>query len=232
MDIIKRLNGPDLVVKFQKYFGVWPREGFSGNTGKDSHENTNGHVHANGTTKTDTTITNGCKNLVLNGTLNGCTNGFVVSNGKSTENGHTPQSNGVRARNVANGVSNGNISVVPNGTHNPVEVEQMDKEARKDKFKTDEYVITNKFFYYLFHFGANLGNEIFYITFYPFWIWNIDGFVGRRVCIFWALFMYLGQATKDILKIPRYILVQMDVLYKLLIAFEKCPSSWRSQSRV
>lgn len=67
----------------------------------------------------------------------------------------------------------------------------------------DDYIITNKFLYYLFHFGANLGNEIFYIIFFPCWFWNIDGFVGRRLCIFWCIFMYVGQALKDIIKIPR-----------------------------
>lgn len=67
----------------------------------------------------------------------------------------------------------------------------------------DGYVVRNLFLYHLFHFGANLGNEIFYIMFFPFWFWNIDGFVGRRVCIFWCCFMYIGQALKDIIKIPR-----------------------------
>ena len=66
-----------------------------------------------------------------------------------------------------------------------------------------EYTITNRFFYYIFHFAANLGNEIFYITFFPFWFWNIDGYVGRRVAVFWCAFMYLGQATKDIVRWPR-----------------------------
>lgn len=67
----------------------------------------------------------------------------------------------------------------------------------------DGYVVRNLFLYHLFHFGANLGNEIFYVMFFPFWFWNIDGFVGRRVCIFWCCFMYIGQALKDIIKIPR-----------------------------
>ena len=66
-----------------------------------------------------------------------------------------------------------------------------------------DYVITNKILHYIFEFGASLGNEMFYITFFPFWFWNIDGYVGRRVCMFWCLFMYLGQATKDIVKWPR-----------------------------
>lgn len=65
------------------------------------------------------------------------------------------------------------------------------------------YIVKYKTLDYIFHFGACLGNEVFYITFFPFWIWNVDSFVGRRVCLFWALFMYLGQATKDIIKWPR-----------------------------
>ncbi|ESN92334.1 hypothetical protein HELRODRAFT_122845, partial [Helobdella robusta] len=63
--------------------------------------------------------------------------------------------------------------------------------------------VGNLFLYYLFCFATSLGDEIFYISFFPFWFWNIDGYVGRRLCIFWGAFMYLGQATKDILKIPR-----------------------------
>ncbi len=34
-------------------------------------------------------------------------------------------------------------------------------------------------------------------------IWNVDGAVARKISILWAFFMYIGQATKDILAIPR-----------------------------
>lgn len=34
-------------------------------------------------------------------------------------------------------------------------------------------------------------------------IWNVDGAVARKVVILWAFFMYVGQATKDIVEIPR-----------------------------
>lgn len=57
--------------------------------------------------------------------------------------------------------------------------------------------------YYLFSFGTELGNELFYIIFFPFWIWNLDPFVGRRLVIIWVLVMYLGQCTKDIIRWPR-----------------------------
>jgi len=81
-----------------------------------------------------------------------------------------------------------------------------------------DYEVTNRFFYYLFHFGANLGNEIFYMTFFPFWFWNIDGCVGRQLCTFWCIFMYLGQATKDIVKLPRPAsppVIQLEKRYAL-----------------
>jgi len=81
-----------------------------------------------------------------------------------------------------------------------------------------DYKITNSFLYYLFHFGANLGNEIFYMTFFPFWFWNIDGCIGRQLCTFWCIFMYFGQATKDIVKLPRPAsppVIQLEKRYAL-----------------
>lgn len=53
--------------------------------------------------------------------------------------------------------------------------------------------IDNKFWYYLFVLGTELGDEIFYATFIPFWFWNIDGAVGRRVVLVWTVVMYIGE---------------------------------------
>lgn len=55
--------------------------------------------------------------------------------------------------------------------------------------------INNKFWYWLFVLGTALGDEIFYATFIPFWFWNIDGAVGRRVILVWTVCMYLGKTT-------------------------------------
>lgn len=63
--------------------------------------------------------------------------------------------------------------------------------------------INNKFWYYLFVIGTELGDEIFYATFIPFWFWNIDGAVGRRVVLVWTICMYVGQGFKDIIRWPR-----------------------------
>lgn len=61
------------------------------------------------------------------------------------------------------------------------------------KSDSPKYVIENKFWYYLFVFGTALGDELFYSTFIPFWFWNIDGAVGRRVVLVWTLVMYIGK---------------------------------------
>ncbi|XP_041982263.1 sphingosine-1-phosphate phosphatase 1-like [Aricia agestis] len=63
--------------------------------------------------------------------------------------------------------------------------------------------VNNKFWYYLFVLGTALGDEIFYATFIPFWFWNIDGAVGRRVVLVWTIVMYIGQGFKDIIRWPR-----------------------------
>lgn len=65
----------------------------------------------------------------------------------------------------------------------------------------DEVVcqVNNVFWYYLFVLGTELGDELFYATFIPFWFWNIDGAVGRRVVLVWTVVMYIGK--NSILKI-------------------------------
>ncbi|XP_062902287.1 sphingosine-1-phosphate phosphatase 1 [Mobula hypostoma] len=66
-----------------------------------------------------------------------------------------------------------------------------------------EFIIRNRLLYYLFSLGTELGNELFCITFFPFWLWNIDPYVGRRLIVIWVWVMYLGQCTKDIIRWPR-----------------------------
>lgn len=56
------------------------------------------------------------------------------------------------------------------------------------------YIITNWIWYYLFVLGTALGDEIFYASFIPFWFWNIDGAVGRRVVLVWTVIMYIGNS--------------------------------------
>ncbi|XP_031136270.1 sphingosine-1-phosphate phosphatase 1 [Sander lucioperca] len=75
------------------------------------------------------------------------------------------------------------------------------KPLRKNSLTGDagqEFLIENRFLYYMFTFGTELGNELFYITFFPFVVWNVDAFVGRRLIMVWVWVMYLGQCTKDV----------------------------------
>ncbi|XP_046371182.2 sphingosine-1-phosphate phosphatase 2-like [Haliotis rufescens] len=65
------------------------------------------------------------------------------------------------------------------------------------------YIIKYKAIYYVAKVGAFFGDEIFYMTFFPFWLWNVDSLVGRQTIFVWCLVMYFGQATKDYLRWPR-----------------------------
>lgn len=65
------------------------------------------------------------------------------------------------------------------------------KVSREEENKKG-YEVNNKLWYYLFVIGTALGDEIFYSCFIPFWFWNVDGFVGRRVVLVWTIVMYIG----------------------------------------
>jgi len=69
--------------------------------------------------------------------------------------------------------------------------------------KEVKVVETSRFWHYLFWFGTFLGDEIFYATMIPFWFWNVDSAVARRVVLLWSVTMYVGQVLKDIFKIDR-----------------------------
>ncbi|XP_050520620.1 sphingosine-1-phosphate phosphatase 2-like [Daktulosphaira vitifoliae] len=65
------------------------------------------------------------------------------------------------------------------------------------------YQITNKFWFYLFFFGTYLGDEIGYSIIIPFFIWNVDSAIARKIVLVWAVVMYIGQSIKDIVRWPR-----------------------------
>jgi len=52
-------------------------------------------------------------------------------------------------------------------------------------------------------FASELGYEPFYITVIPFFMWNVDAYVGRLVVSLWCLSMYVGQAIKPLVRWPR-----------------------------
>lgn len=121
------------------------------------------------------------------------------------------------------GESGGGGGKLPqNGAANSWEEEEEEetvKPLRKNSLTGDagqEFIIENRFLYYLFTFGTELGNELFYITFFPFVMWNVDAFVARRIIMLWAWVMYLGQCTKDLLGWSRPAsppVVKVEVFY-------------------
>ncbi|CAG09149.1 unnamed protein product, partial [Tetraodon nigroviridis] len=79
-----------------------------------------------------------------------------------------------------------------------------------------EFLINNRFFFYLFTFGTELGNEMFFIVFFPFLFWNVDALVSRRLIIVWAWNLFLGQSTKDMVRWSRPAsppVVKVEVFY-------------------
>jgi len=143
-------------------------------------------------------------------------NGRAEGRHRSGDNGKTSNQDTVSREN-----SNGNVAHRTTGVSQHLNENGGGSKAEKSTSRDwiiEDYVVRNRFLYYLFHFGANLGNEIFYMTFFPFWFWNIDGCVGRQLCMFWCIFMYFGQASKDIIQIPRPAsppVIQMEKRYAL-----------------
>lgn len=81
-------------------------------------------------------------------------------------------------------------------------IEQMEllKQRKNESMNKEEtltenphYAITNSFWYYLFLLGTELGDEIFYSFFIPFLFWNIDGAVGGKVVLVWAIVLTIGK---------------------------------------
>ncbi|XP_026175186.1 sphingosine-1-phosphate phosphatase 1-like [Mastacembelus armatus] len=93
------------------------------------------------------------------------------------------------------------------------------KPLRKNSLTGDvgqEFLIHNKFLFYLFTFGTELGNEMFFIIFFPFIFWNIDALVSRRLIVVWAWNLFVGQSTKDMVRWSRPAsppVVKVEVFY-------------------
>lgn len=79
-----------------------------------------------------------------------------------------------------------------------------------------EFIIENKFLFYLFTVGTELGNEMFFIVFFPFLMWNVDPYVSRSLIVVWAWVLFLGQSTKDLIRWtrpPSPPVVKVEVFY-------------------
>ena len=62
-----------------------------------------------------------------------------------------------------------------------------------------EFIINNPFLFYLFTFGTELGNEMFFIVFFLFFMWNVDAFVSRLLILVWNWNRFFCQCDKDLI---------------------------------
>lgn len=188
--LFQYLQDPYLVARFQRFCGV--RGSFSGAEKRDSSgESDRGQALSNGTSLHHRP-----------GESHGEKNKSAGVFGAGEEDTHQSISQEIHKRfqpaNVSGGKLTQNGAAIPGGETPGSAV----KPLRKNSLTGDagqEFIIENRFLFYLFTFGTELGNELFYITFFPFVMWNIDAMVARRIIMVWAWVMYLGQCTKDLL---------------------------------
>lgn len=174
--MLRTLADPYLVVKFQRLCGLRERKAKDSTLLQEKApcESTRA-PHLNGCVEKRNGFRNGYS-------MNGVKNGFHVYPDEPLKNGF-----------------------IKNGFVRPEDAEGDTMSMKKDfenLFQNDNYEY-NTFMHILFMVGSTLGYEIFYITFFPFVFWNMDEFVARRMVLLWALFMYFGQATKDVIQWPR-----------------------------
>ncbi|XP_051955243.1 sphingosine-1-phosphate phosphatase 1-like [Xyrauchen texanus] len=113
------------------------------------------------------------------------------------------------------------------GQHGGSEVAGASEKGSRDRVKPlrrnsltgdvgQEFIIENKFLFCLFTIGTELGNEMFFIVFFPFLMWNVDPYVSRQLIVVWAWVLFLGQSTKDLVRWTRPAsppVVKVEVFY-------------------
>ncbi|KAK7505564.1 hypothetical protein BaRGS_00003309 [Batillaria attramentaria] len=144
------------------------------------------------------------------------TNGYI--NHSSTNGGPTvlqrpPYQNGTPCH-----CQHENHRPVTNGCIANGETPKAHSDGAPKNSKQKSYVIQNTVLFYIFSFGASLGNEVFYIVFFSFGMWNFDTIVFRKISLIWCAIMYLGQAAKDLICWPRPLsppVVRLEGRYEL-----------------
>jgi sphingosine-1-phosphate phosphatase 1 len=163
-DIVEYLKDPHLVARIQKYYGVEVVRPLNSSPVLTSSNGNVGRSLLPG----DGVVQQ--KTRLEKKPLTGTSSHYSSSKSKKC---------------IGNGIqSNGWVSAEPEGD------ETLSSESEPE---SKGYIINNWGWYYLFVLGTALGDEIFYASFIPFWFWNIDGAVGRRVVLVWAVIMYIGN---------------------------------------
>ncbi|XP_028251624.1 sphingosine-1-phosphate phosphatase 1-like [Parambassis ranga] len=213
------LRDPHLVARFQQICGVrgtfsrtgTETSGCSSQAADRSHTHNNGACHQHGSGDTESDMGSGEGGKVQTraaGARKRKTDCNVAK--KPTEGSEaSPQNGAAVSAATAGGDTAGQLGRSGAGPDPTAERDDGSpprsstvKPLRKNSLTGDagqEFLIENRFLFYLFTFGTELGNELFYITFFPFVMWNVDAFVGRRLIMVWVWVMYLGQCTKDVI---------------------------------
>uniref|UniRef100_A0A1B6HP62 Phosphatidic acid phosphatase type 2/haloperoxidase domain-containing protein n=1 Tax=Homalodisca liturata TaxID=320908 RepID=A0A1B6HP62_9HEMI len=174
--LIEYLKDPSLVVRFQRYFGVY--------SVSEARERKN---------KFQSKVVPGVQNNIVDG----LDTNVIHLKQRTSSNSKTVKNN----KPCVSLKSKENTSEVNGGINSSNLAD--DTFSSESDVEALPYVITIKFWYYLFLFGTYLGDEVFYASFIPFWFWNIDGAVGRRIVMVWTIIMYIGQGIKDVVCWPR-----------------------------
>ncbi|XP_060118013.1 sphingosine-1-phosphate phosphatase 1 [Heteronotia binoei] len=199
------LQDPEKVARFQRLCGVEPVLDWGSGTSEEKR--TSEVVLVNGS----------CLAPQASGEGDG--RHRLRSAGDAGEKGEGWHSNGMK-----NGVVSGEACGTESQQQPPEEGKPHDwgvkKQPRRNSLTGESvcqaFRIRSRFLYYLFTLGTELGNELFYILFFPFCIWNVDAWMGRRLIIVWVLVMYLGQCTKDVIRWPRPAsppVVKLEIFY-------------------
>lgn len=210
MDLIKTLQDPHLVASFQHFFGI-RRVGTPGSNKKYINGDQFGGASASYSHTKEPTPSLTKHYLNDQSRIQGlqlCRKCDRLTETK-TRKTHTRQDSAASAASDgSNGSGRSWMSMLlgenTGGTEGSMEEDNTASEAEPEE---NAYRIKDRFWchllYHLFFFATSLGGELFYSVFFCFWSWNVDGAVLRRVMVIWMITMYIGQALKDILKVPR-----------------------------
>jgi hypothetical protein len=193
---IEYLNDPHLVARFQKYFGIQTTVTYKSTSKKQiPAEEVRLSPRSSSSLPKNYTITPSLTNENLRdrsksrGAQKSRDDGFldILSDASSS---------GISSCGSA---TNSSTSLSTNASSGNEYDEDEDEGDEALTTAETSYTIGNRFWYYLFCFGSALGDEVFYACFFPFWFWNIDGAVCRRVVLIWGFLMYIGKNQQSAL---------------------------------
>ena len=133
--------------------------------------------------------------------LCGLTRGNSSANGLDKEQSEAALKKGLTRRDPKNQLTQNEMTENKNYQRNIYTDDNLTKESFADQPEGE--LLYNRYIHSLYFFGSGLGDEIFYLTFFPLLFWNWDEYIMRRLVVLWVFGMYIGQGLKDILRWPR-----------------------------